>query len=54
VSLASWLLVMATGRLIAYNWFECGKAQPAWVNASQDCPHSPKGALSADGKPVLP
>jgi hypothetical protein len=53
VSLASWVLVMATGRLIAYNWFECGKAQPDWVNASQDCPNSPKGALSADGKPVV-
>ena len=51
-SLAAWLLVMSTGRLIAYNWLDCGKPQPDWVNASQDCPHAPKGALALDGRPV--
>jgi hypothetical protein len=52
VSLASWVLVMASGRLIAYNWLDCGKPQPAWVNASQDCAHSPSGGLALDGQPL--
>jgi hypothetical protein len=44
VSLASWVLIIAAGRFIAYNWFECGKPQPEWVNTTQDCKASSKGA----------
>ncbi|MDB5452607.1 MAG: hypothetical protein JWO33_1185 [Caulobacteraceae bacterium] len=50
ISLASWILVIASGRFIAYNWFECGKAQPDWVNVTQDCKNSSLGALSQNGK----
>lgn len=50
ISIASWILVMTSGRLIAYNWLECGKGQPAWVNAAQDCANSKAGALSLDGQ----
>jgi hypothetical protein len=52
VSLASWILVMGSGRFIAYNWFECGVGQPDWVNASQDCARSPKGAQTLDGRQI--
>lgn len=44
VSLTSWILIIACGRFIAYNWFECGKPQPDWVNAAQGCAASSKGA----------
>lgn len=46
ISLLSWILVIACGRFIAYNWFECGKGQPDWVNVTQDCKNSRAGALS--------
>ena len=46
VSLVTWLLVIACGRYIAYNWFECGKPQPAFINAVQECASWPeKGAI---------
>lgn len=44
LSLLSWVLIIACGRFIAYNWFECGNEQPGWVNTAQDCAHSAKGA----------
>lgn len=50
VSILSWVLVMTTGRFIAYEQFNCGKGQPAWVNAAQDCAHSRPGALFLDGR----
>ena len=50
ISLASWILVIMCGRFIAYNWFECGKAQPDWVNTAQDCAASSKGATSLNGQ----
>jgi hypothetical protein len=49
VSLTSWILIIAFGRFIAYNWFECGKPQPDWVNAVQDCAASSKGAQNLAG-----
>jgi hypothetical protein len=49
ISLLSWVLVIMCGRFIAYNWFECGKAQPEWVNVTQDCAVSSKGAMSLSG-----
>lgn len=52
VSLTSWILVIAFGRFIAYNWFECGKPQPDWVNAVQECAASSKGAQNLAGLTV--
>lgn len=46
ISLTSWVLIIACGRFIAYNWFDCGKAQADWINTVQDCAGSKKGALS--------
>jgi len=38
VSLTAWALVVVTGRLIAYNWFDCGlQPQPGWVNRLAGC-----------------
>ncbi len=48
ISIASWVAVIGCGRLIAYNWFECGKPQPAWVNSAQGCAISSKGAMDMD------
>jgi hypothetical protein len=48
LSIASWVLVIMCGRFIAYNWFECGKPQPQWVNTVADCKISTKGAMSLD------
>ncbi len=30
-SLLSWIVVIFTGRMIAYNWFDCDRQQPDWV-----------------------
>lgn len=49
ISLLSWILVISSGRFIAYNWFECGKGQPDWVNTTQDCKNSRGGATSTNG-----
>ncbi len=39
VSLACWTTVIVTGRLIAYNWFDCDRQpQPDWVNWLAGCP----------------
>jgi hypothetical protein len=38
VSLSSWSGVVIAGRLVAYNWFECGlRQQPAWINWAAGC-----------------
>jgi hypothetical protein len=38
VSLVAWAGVVVTGRMVAYNWFECGlQPQPAWVNILSGC-----------------
>jgi hypothetical protein len=46
ISISSWVLIILCGRFIAYNWFECGKGQPDWVNIAQDCKGSELGAVS--------
>lgn len=30
-SLVLWATIIVTGRMIAYNWFDCDKPQPGWV-----------------------
>ena len=38
VSLTAWTIVVVTGRLIAYNWFDCDlQPQPGWVNWAAGC-----------------
>lgn len=38
VSFAAWTLIVISGRLIAYNWFDCDiQPQPAWVNWASGC-----------------
>jgi hypothetical protein len=44
--------VIAVGRFIAYDWFECGKPQPDWVNAVEECKTSERGAINLQGKPL--
>lgn len=53
VSLLAWTTVILFGRLIAYNFVECGKPLPAWINAAQECSTSEHGAQSLDGKITL-
>ena len=43
-SLVAWLCVITLGRFIAYDWFECGKPLPHWVNVAEDCASSEYGA----------
>lgn len=50
LSLLSWLVVIAFGRFIAYNWFECGKPHWHWMNVAQDCKASSLGALEIENK----
>jgi hypothetical protein len=38
VSLAAWAGVIVTGRMIAYNWFDCDKPQSAVVHLLTGCP----------------
>jgi hypothetical protein len=49
VSLLSWLLVITFGRFIAYDWTNCGKPQPHWINVAQECATSETGALELNG-----
>ena len=51
LSLASWILVIFFGRYIAYDWINCGKPLPHWINVAQDCKASESGALDI-GAPV--
>lgn len=50
MSLTAWLVVITFGRLIAYDWFECGKPQPAFINWAEECRISEKGAVTLEGK----
>ncbi len=52
VSLTAWIAVICAGRFIAYNWFDCGKPQPAWVNAAEECAKSEHGAVPLAPKPT--
>jgi uncharacterized membrane protein len=45
-SITLWLLVIIMGRYIAYNWYECGKPQTAFINQVQACATSEKGAVT--------
>jgi len=38
-SLILWAGVIVTGRMIAYNWFDCDKPQPPLVNVLAGCDH---------------
>jgi hypothetical protein len=49
-SLAAWLVVITFGRLIAYDWFECGKPHTAFVNWAEECKTSEKGEVTLAGK----
>ena len=37
LSLALWCGVILTGRLIAYDWFDCGHDNPAFIDAAAGC-----------------
>lgn len=37
LSLALWASIVVAGRMIAYNWFDCDKPQPAVVNVLAGC-----------------
>ena len=37
VSLSMWAGVVVTGRMIAYNWFDCDRPQPAFVTWFAEC-----------------
>ena len=37
-SLVLWSLVIISGRMIAYNWFDCDRQpQPRWINELTSC-----------------
>lgn len=36
-SLVLWAGIIITGRMIAYNWFDCDKPQPGWVQVVTGC-----------------
>lgn len=45
VSILAWTGVVFSGRLVAYNWFDCDiQPQPEWVNALAGCPLPDDGA----------
>ena len=50
ISLISWLLVISCGRLIAYNFFDCGKPLPSYINALAECATSQAGSLTLEKK----
>jgi hypothetical protein len=37
MSLALWAGVILTGRFIAYDWFDCGESNPAWIDEFIAC-----------------
>ena len=49
VSLGCWILVIAFGRFIAYDWYNCGKPLPDWANAIEECKTSETGAVDLKG-----
>jgi hypothetical protein len=50
LSRLSWCAVIICGRFIAYDWFECGKPQPAFINAVEACKTSEQGGYTLEGK----
>jgi hypothetical protein len=49
-SLILWTLVIICGRFIPYNWYECGKSQPDFINWVQQCKTSEKGEENMAGQ----
>ncbi len=49
-SLILWTLVIVCGRFIPYNWYECGKPQPDFINWAQQCKTSEKGEENMAGQ----
>lgn len=49
-SLTAWLIVITFGRLIAYDWFECGKPHSEFVNWAEECKTSEKGEVNLAGQ----
>ncbi|MEI7931498.1 MAG: hypothetical protein WCI21_00340, partial [Alphaproteobacteria bacterium] len=47
LSIMSWVVIMGCGRLIAYNFLECGKPHSAFMNWAQECVTSPMGSMTA-------
>lgn len=41
-SLVLWAGIIITGRMIAYNWFDCDKPQPTWVQIATGCSYDAK------------
>jgi hypothetical protein len=38
VSIVAWSMIVVSGRMIAYNWFDCDiQPQPGWVNTLAGC-----------------
>lgn len=52
ISLTTWIIVITMGRFIAYDWFECGKPIPRFVNLAQSCAASEKGAVDKGAAPL--
>jgi hypothetical protein len=50
ISLLGWLSVITCGRFIAYDWFECGKPQSAFINTVEACKTSERGGYTLEGK----
>jgi hypothetical protein len=40
-SLVLWAGIIVSGRMIAYNWFDCDKPQPRWVQVATGCTYQP-------------
>ena len=54
VSLMVWTGVVFSGRLVAYNWFDCDiQPQPDWVNWAAGCPAElVEPTADAEGRPA--
>ena len=50
ISLVCWLIVISCGRLIAYNFFDCGKPLPSYINALAECATSQAGIATLEKK----
>jgi hypothetical protein len=42
ISLLAWAGVIVAGRMIAYNWADCDRPQPAWVQIVAQCHDYPR------------
>ncbi len=42
ISLCAWIGVIVAGRMIAYNWADCDRPQPTWVQVLAECRSAPK------------